>query len=78
MSISGKWAWKGDRLLLNGRLSGFSVVVDDRYQTMWRVRRPDGSLSGMVNRTRAKDAALWMLGRQQDGGQTDGAAGAVS
>jgi hypothetical protein len=65
MSISGKWAWKGDRLLLNGRLSGFSVVVDDRYPTMWRVRYPDGSLSDMVNRTRAKDAALSLLERQQ-------------
>jgi hypothetical protein len=25
---------------------------------MWRVRLPDGSLSDMVNRTRAKDAAI--------------------
>jgi|KBSMisStaDraftv2_1062788.scaffolds.fasta_scaffold74570_4 hypothetical protein len=70
MSISGKWLWKGDRLWLNGRFSGFSVVVDERYPQMWRVRRPDGSLSDMVNRTRAKDAALAMLDRAQRGGQT--------
>lgn len=69
MSISGKWAWKGDRLWLNGRYSKFSVVPDAKYPTMWRVRFPDGTLSDMVNRTRAKDAALTLLGRLQDGGQ---------
>jgi hypothetical protein len=58
-----KWArtnlkWDGDRLLVNGRLSGVSVVPDENYPTiMWRASRPNGSLSDMVNRTRAKDAA---------------------
>ena len=31
---------------------------DEKYpETMWRVRMPDGSLSDMVNKTRARDAA---------------------
>jgi hypothetical protein len=50
--------WDGDRLYLGNRLSGFTVVRDERYPTMSRVRAPDGTLSDMVNRTRAKDAAV--------------------
>jgi len=37
------------------------VVPDNKYPTMWRVRSPDGALSDMVNRTRAKDAAMALL-----------------
>jgi hypothetical protein len=33
------------------------VVPDARYPGMWRVALGDGSLSDMVNLTRAKDAA---------------------
>lgn len=55
--------WREDRLTYHGRLSGYSVVQDATYPTMWRVRSPDGTLSDMVNRTRAKDAALAMLDR---------------
>ena len=36
------------------------VVPDKTYPGMWRVLRPDGSLSDMVNKTRAKDVA-WGL-----------------
>jgi hypothetical protein len=31
---------------------------DGRWPNMWRIRRPDGSRSDMVNLTRAQDAAL--------------------
>lgn len=65
MSANENTIWKGDRLYLGTRLSGYSVVPDDKYSTMWRVRRPDGSLSVMVNRTRAKDAASALLDRDQ-------------
>ena len=34
------------------------VVRDAAYPAMFRLRRPDGSLTDMVNRARAKDAAL--------------------
>ena len=34
------------------------VLPDLTYPTMWRVRFPDGRLSAMANKPRAKDAAL--------------------
>jgi len=55
--------WKEDRLYVDRRLSGYAIQPDEKYQMMWRVRSPDGSLSDMVNRTRAKDAAAAMLDR---------------
>ena len=36
------------------------IVPDKTYPGMWRVVSPDGSLSDMVNKTRAKDVA-WGL-----------------
>jgi hypothetical protein len=33
------------------------IVPDKTYPGMWRVVRPDSSLSDMVNKTRAKDVA---------------------
>ena len=33
------------------------IVPDKTYPGMWRVVRPDNSLSDMVNKTRAKDVA---------------------
>jgi hypothetical protein len=32
------------------------IVPDERYPGMYRLRLPDGSLSDVVNLTRAKDA----------------------
>ncbi len=52
--------WKGDALHLDGK--GKAIVTierDAKYpDVMWRVRLPSGELSGMLNRTRCKDAAL--------------------
>ena len=50
--------WDGEKLLCNRRQTGFTIVPDEKYSAMWRVKHPDGQLSDMVNRTRAKDAAL--------------------
>ena len=33
------------------------IVPDKTYPGMWRAVRPDGSLSDMVNKTRANDVA---------------------
>ena len=33
------------------------IVPDKTYPGMWRIVRPDGSLSDKVNKTRAKDVA---------------------
>jgi hypothetical protein len=32
------------------------IVPDEKYADMYRIRRPDGSLTDMLNRTRVKDA----------------------
>ena len=56
--------WRGDRLVLKGGGRGslfVELVRDVTYPSMWRVRLPDGSLTDMVNRTRAKDAACALL-----------------
>jgi hypothetical protein len=37
------------------------LVPDAKYPGMWRVRWPDGSLSDIVNLTRAKDALASFL-----------------
>src|SRR5262249_19928964 len=66
-----RMSWKGDKLYYLGRRSDYSIVQDEKYpQMMWRVRRPDGSVSDMANRTRAKDAAMLMLDRDLKGVQT--------
>jgi hypothetical protein len=45
-----------------------TVVPDDTYPAMWRVRRPDGTLTDMANLTWARDGAvaiaLGVLNRQ--------------
>jgi hypothetical protein len=50
--------WDGDILRLGpkGRKL-LRIVQDQKYPEMWRVERPDGSLTDMANRTWAKDAA---------------------
>lgn len=63
-----RMTWREHRLCYLGRLSGYSIVQDEKYPTMWRVRSPDGSLSDMANRTRAKDAAMARLGRDLEHG----------
>jgi hypothetical protein len=35
-----------------------SVIPDETYPAMWRIRLPDGSLSEMLNLSRAKDTAM--------------------
>jgi hypothetical protein len=47
--------WRVSKLYFGSRKVG-EIVPDERYSGMWRVVRSDGSLSDMVNRTRAKDA----------------------
>jgi len=49
--------WKGDNLRFQRRKLA-AVVRDKKYPTMWRVDYLDGSKSDMVNRDRARDAAI--------------------
>ena len=50
--------WKDSRLYLGSSATGYSITPDTKYPSMWRVRYPDGSLSDIVNLTRARDGAL--------------------
>src|SRR5262245_5999975 len=54
---SQRLTWVGDELVY-GRRTLLRIVRDRVYPEMWRVRLPGGGLTDMVNRTRAKDAAL--------------------
>ena len=49
--------WKDSRLYLGSPATGYSITPDTKYPSMWRVRYPDGSLSDIVNLTRARDSA---------------------
>src|SRR5262245_52812468 len=54
-------SWRGDALYCGGKVV-IHIVHDERYPSMRRVRGRDGRLSDMVNRARAKDAAMtWAL-----------------
>lgn len=47
--------WKENVLFYSGK-PVMEVVQDETYQTMWRIKYPDGVLSAdMYNKTRAKD-----------------------
>jgi hypothetical protein len=57
------------RLYIGSRFTGVTVVPDDKWPGMWRVRNRD-HLSDMVNLARAKDAALcWARPRGLGGGE---------
>jgi hypothetical protein len=73
--------WHGDRLLLRaGRRLLSAIEPDSEWPGMWRARLPDGHLSDMTNRTRAKDAAQLLAlatlnsaeGKQHDTGAPRG------
>ena len=50
--------WRGNRLFPNGGGAPLAEIVPKtQWKGMWRVRLPDGSLSDIVNITRARDAA---------------------
>lgn len=61
--------WIGNSLHLDGK--GKAIVTierDAKYpDVMWRVRLPDGTLLGMLNKTRCKDAATAYASRMLGG-----------
>jgi hypothetical protein len=58
------------KLYIGKTFTGILVVPDDRWPDMYRVAWLDQMPSGMVNLTRAKDAAMRWAGR---GGGSQGA-----
>lgn len=51
-------AWEGRQLGLNGGRVLATVKPDSAWPGLWRVHLSDGSVTDMVNLTRAKDAAV--------------------
>ena len=51
------WGSKSGEASLKMDFGGFTVVPDKEWRGMYRVRRPDGRLTNMVNLTRTRDAA---------------------
>jgi len=51
--------WKGAELRLRSRRGRrlAELVPDHAFHSMWRVRLPNGATTGMVNISRARDAA---------------------
>jgi len=63
--------WRGNELFWQGsRHPVLCIEQDSTYSTMWRIRKPDGTLTNMVNRTRAKDAALLIARRYLEVSET--------
>src|SRR5260370_38476329 len=60
--------WKGDGLHLDGKgKAPVTLVPDDKWPNMWRVRCPGGRLSDMANRVWAKDASITIALRLLNG-----------
>jgi len=71
MGVRLRWLNGGKRLVPSGKRSpAVEIVQDAKYPAMWRVRTPDGKLSDMVNRVRARDAAQAALRRILDTSQS--------
>jgi hypothetical protein len=62
-------SWKNDNLFAHGvKEPILSIVQDEKYPSMWRIKLKNGKLSDMVNRDRAKDAAeSYALGELNEG-----------
>ena len=51
--------WKGDKLYRSGSTRPLiGIEPDPIYPAMWRIRLHDGSPSDIVNKTRAREAAM--------------------
>jgi hypothetical protein len=65
--IRSKLIWGGNSLYMSGRRKPLAgIMPDGKWPRMWRVKYPDGTLSDMVNLSRAKDAALAAVARTQE------------
>jgi hypothetical protein len=48
--------WRGHHLYDVKKLVA-EIILDDVYPNMWRIKFPDGTISDLFNKTRAKDNA---------------------
>jgi hypothetical protein len=65
-------SWKDNRLYRQGSHQPLLGVVPDQTYPgiMWRVLLPDGRLSGMLNKARAKDAGIGIALRLLEASET--------
>jgi hypothetical protein len=63
-------AWKGNSLHVGGKGKPVLAIEPDRWPGMWRIRLPDGSLTDMLNLSRARDAAMAIALRILQGKET--------
>lgn len=56
-----EFQWKGDRLMLGTRNTGCKIIADAKWPNMYRVEYPPGTISDMINLTRARDAAVYIV-----------------
>ena len=71
---SDRFTFDGDNVVRRGRKTPVvRIVPDAKYPNMWRVELPDGTLTDMVNRTRAKEAALALASRIENDRKTEAA-----
>ena len=70
MTVSGRELdWRDDKLCYRGREQA-RIVPDATYPGMWRVQLPGGTLSDMVNKVRARDAARGIVLGRLNGQET--------
>lgn len=54
----GDMHWKGLSLYLGTKKQDIAILPDPHFPEMFRLRRPDGSVSDLANLSRIKDAAM--------------------
>jgi hypothetical protein len=62
--------WTNTKLRLRSGQPLATIEPDQLWPTMWRVRMHDGHLTDMINRTRAKDAAMSLVLADLNGRQS--------
>jgi hypothetical protein len=53
--------WRGDKLMLGTRNTGVKTIPESKWPGMFRVEYPPGTISDMVNLSRARDAAVYIV-----------------
>jgi hypothetical protein len=64
-----RFEWRGTKLFIGGRKAG-EIIADEDNAWMWRVRLPDGSLSDLLNMSRARDAAQFIARSEMERSHT--------
>jgi hypothetical protein len=61
MPRTNDFQWRGDKLMQGTRNTGVKIIPDAQWPGMYRVEYPPGVISDMVNLSRARDAAVYIV-----------------